>query len=78
MIARVMPRIETVLGGEKAAFSGSDIAAADRLLRRFATHAIPKLRAAVERVRGDLRGGKLDSMFSLMPCTVSASTVGGG
>lgn len=78
MLARLTPKIQAAVDGKASSLSRKDIAAAERLMDLVAAKASPKLQAAIERVRGDLKGGKLNSMFAPMRSTGSVSTVGGG
>jgi len=78
MLARLTPKIQAAVDGMPSSLKQEDNAAAEDLMDQIAGKASPKLQAVIERVRGDLRSGILNSMFAPRTYTVSVTTVGGG
>jgi hypothetical protein len=77
MLARLAPKLQAAVDGKPSSLSQDDIAAAENLMNLVAAEASPKLQAAIEQVRGDLRAGQLTSLFAPTPPIVNLATVSG-
>ena len=64
MLARLAPKIQAAVDGRPTSLSRDDASAAEDLMDLAAAKASPKLQAAIEQVRRDLRGGKLTALFT--------------